>query len=233
MSAFVTVETEESEEGVVIGAGDYAKGDLVELTALTSDEKYAFSGWYIGDELVSTDGIYRFTALENVAVRAEFERKYNFDDSFKADMSENCSEYFTHVYKNGDGSYGILITPFAENPADDMTVYFTSYKSDGSILSEREMYAARLGDNGCYDFENVDLNEVNSFLLKDEAGVEIAASNYSVVDRAISTVGKYGDSVAVTATVDSGVINVDFYFIDDAVAVENIRGYVVILILNK
>lgn len=58
--------------GTVSGADKYSAGSTVTLTA-TPDSGYEFLGWYDGEELVSTDATYTFTAEANVALVAKFQ----------------------------------------------------------------------------------------------------------------------------------------------------------------
>lgn len=60
------------EGGAVTGSGEYPYGAEVELVA-TEDEGYHFSGWYIGEEMVSSDINYSFTVRNDVEICALFE----------------------------------------------------------------------------------------------------------------------------------------------------------------
>jgi uncharacterized repeat protein (TIGR02543 family) len=69
--ACVNVEIVSSDNGTVTNSGEYAKGDGVILIAIPNDG-YTFSGWYNGDELLSTNIIYNFTAVEDASLTAKF-----------------------------------------------------------------------------------------------------------------------------------------------------------------
>ena len=225
LTAFVTVETECGDEGVVIGAGDYAKGDSVELTALASDDKYTLSGWYIGDELVSTDETYRFTALENVIVRAEFARNYDADYDYNTEMSDDYGDYYAYVYKDSDDSRGIIITPFVETPNESLDIYLTMYGENGYVISEDMQYSAQLDGTERYDFENIDLQYVKSIVLTDSDNVTIATINPPADDSGqtmVETLGKYRDSAEVTTYKENGAVVIDFYMLDDTIDTNNI-----------
>ena len=67
----VTTEVTSDSGSTVKGAGTYAVGETVTLTA-TAKGKEFFDSWYIGDKQVSTETPYTFTAVEDVTVRAVF-----------------------------------------------------------------------------------------------------------------------------------------------------------------
>ncbi|MBE6598614.1 MAG: hypothetical protein E7638_04145 [Ruminococcaceae bacterium] len=71
-NAFASITVECGEGGMVLGGGDYPLGDSVALTAQSTADYTYFLGWFIGDEIVSIDRTYRFTARENMTVRCEF-----------------------------------------------------------------------------------------------------------------------------------------------------------------
>ena len=62
-----------AENGVVTGAAKYIKGSSVTVTA-AANSGYRFTGWYVDDAAVSTESTYTFTADNDVALTAKFER---------------------------------------------------------------------------------------------------------------------------------------------------------------
>ena len=62
-----------AENGVVTGAAKYIKGSSVTVTAAPNNG-YRFTGWYVDGEAVSTESTYTFTADNDVALTAKFER---------------------------------------------------------------------------------------------------------------------------------------------------------------
>ncbi len=62
-----------AENGVVTGAAKYIKGSSVTVTA-TANSGYSFAGWYVDNAAVSTESTYTFTAENDTALTAKFER---------------------------------------------------------------------------------------------------------------------------------------------------------------
>lgn len=58
--------------GTVSGDGSYQFGDEVTVTA-TPDEHNKFIGWFIGNDLISTDEIFTFIIDDNMDLVAKFE----------------------------------------------------------------------------------------------------------------------------------------------------------------
>lgn len=67
-----TITIESGENGAVSGAGEYTSGQYIRLIAVPNDG-YCFSGWYQGDELISTDEMYRILVDNDYAFSAYFE----------------------------------------------------------------------------------------------------------------------------------------------------------------
>lgn len=78
----------------------YFKGDPVELTAYSLEDGYKFDGWYIKDEVVSTDTTYRFTALEDVVVECRF-RYIGAVTSFDSPVSDWAKDEVEEAYECG------------------------------------------------------------------------------------------------------------------------------------
>lgn len=214
--AFVTVDTESGDFGAVIGAGNYAKGDNVELTAIASDDRYCFKGWFVDNELVSTDGIYRFTAIENVVVRAEFIRSYCFDESYHITMSEDYAETLNVlVYKNTDNTNGIVVNPF-EEVNGSLTLYYTSYDEDENVIIENLEYTSKLGEDYRYDFAEIDITNVSMFSLADVNGNIVANISKDIIDNDVRI--NLGDYVQMGTYYDAPILW-------RCVAFEKISGY--------
>ncbi|MBQ7399926.1 MAG: S-layer homology domain-containing protein [Clostridia bacterium] len=66
-----------AENGTVEGAGTYLAGSTVTLKA-TANRNYKFGGWYAGEEEVSSDAEYTFTANADVELTAKFTKSGGF-----------------------------------------------------------------------------------------------------------------------------------------------------------
>ena len=62
-----------AENGAVTGAAKYIKGSSVTVTA-TANSGYRFTGWYVDNTAVSTESTYTFTAENDTALTAKFEK---------------------------------------------------------------------------------------------------------------------------------------------------------------
>lgn len=60
--------------GRLSGGGVFNGGDIASINAVP-DEDCVFTGWFIGDELVSVEPNFSFTVSESVTLRAEFKRR--------------------------------------------------------------------------------------------------------------------------------------------------------------
>ena len=69
--------------GYAIGDGKYDSGETVTLIALPQSG-YRFDGWYVGEELVSTDEEYSFQAAESLILHAAF-----LHTAVKGDLNED------------------------------------------------------------------------------------------------------------------------------------------------
>ena len=228
-TAYVIINTNSDNEGTVLGGGDYAKGDSVELTAVPRNSNYVFNGWYIGEELVSVDSIYRFTAIENTDVYAEFIRVYNADNAYDMQISDAIDDIYTYIYKDYDNSMGIVIVPFGEQISDSKQIYVTTYAEDGSVISSDVSYSAELNEIGVYAFENIDLRGVAKVVITGADGTEIASADYDsskdITNIYITVSDQYSDSLEVTAREESGKVIVDFNILNDEISRNDITAY--------
>ena len=109
IDAFVTIEAEAMEGGIVFGKGKSSKGERVELTSLALDDTWSFSGWYVGDRLVSSNKKYRFTASENVKIKAVFEKRLSRQKGYRIVMSKEYSDSYVSIYQGVNGKCYIFI----------------------------------------------------------------------------------------------------------------------------
>lgn len=99
MSYTVTANANPSEGGTVSGGGDYYKGDTATVTA-TPKNGWKFTGWFDGNNIVSSSASYSFTVTENVTLSARFER----------DVKLNVPQPATVEYKST-----VTVTATADN----------------------------------------------------------------------------------------------------------------------
>lgn len=67
----VTATASSEEAGMLIGDGNYVKGNLVTLTAYANDG-YQFVGWFDGNDCVSISSTYAFVAYEDVSLIGQY-----------------------------------------------------------------------------------------------------------------------------------------------------------------
>lgn len=94
-SSLITVSVN-ADNGTVTGTGIYAKGANVTLTA-APNSGYRFTGWYVDDAAVSTESTYTFTADNDIALTAKFER----DRSSRGGGGGSSSAYTIKFNTNG------------------------------------------------------------------------------------------------------------------------------------
>lgn len=137
-TAHITVNCSTETGGKVIGDGSYAKGSPVELSAFPVDDTYEFRGWYIGENIVETGNIYRFTALENVDVRASFSKKMEQDSEYETILGADYDEFaWVHIYNTETSSKNVALRMLGlENVEDCKTVTVKKYASSGNRISE-------------------------------------------------------------------------------------------------
>lgn len=81
----VMVECDE-EKGKVEGGGIFNIGEYCKLVA-NSNESYSFDGWYVNNEKISSDEIYRFAVKNDVKVQARFNKIQQNNSSFKSSLT--------------------------------------------------------------------------------------------------------------------------------------------------
>ena len=72
-SSYINVATTLSDGGSVVGAGNYANGEMVFLKAIPNSG-YSFDGWYADGNLISNNQEYNFTAEKNIILEAKFNK---------------------------------------------------------------------------------------------------------------------------------------------------------------
>ncbi|MDC7288481.1 leucine-rich repeat protein [Blautia schinkii] len=121
----VTIGAVVSEGGTVSGGGIYEKGESVTLKA-ESDAGWKFSGWYVGESLMSSEAEYSFTAESDVEYMARFE------DKRLQEISLNQEEVALTVGE----SITLEVRYSPEDTLDDRSVKWSS--SDESVAGVTE-----------------------------------------------------------------------------------------------
>ena len=116
----ITAEASPAEGGTVSGSGSYTEGTSVTLTA-TASEGYRFVDWVEGDQTVSTDATYIFTATGNRTLTAKFGKAVT---GVKLNMA--TLELFT------GGSATLTATV---EPSDAANQYVTWATSDDTVVT--------------------------------------------------------------------------------------------------
>ncbi|TGX98227.1 hypothetical protein E5357_09705 [Hominisplanchenecus murintestinalis] len=181
MAASVMVEVETTEGGIVLGKGKYPKGEGTELVSLAQDDSWSFSGWYVGDRLVSSDKTYRFTVLENVKIKAVFEKRLVREKGYKITMSKEYGDSYVGVYQGVDGKNNIFIKAQQEN----MASYLDTVTIKGYTVGRENVYTDTVstvtdGELGFW-INEIKLSELRTAELYDKRNVLVAS--ISALDR--------------------------------------------------
>ncbi len=154
--ANITVECDADEGGTAIGMGDYAKGSPVVLTAYPDNESVKFIGWFVGDNLVEADSVYRFAALNDVSVRAMFKTSWEKDDSYSSSVSEKYEESTDiSVYKSTDGLNDVVISMAGLEDMETLNVSLKGYDKSNNLIKNTKVETQY---DGVYRFVLFDLN---------------------------------------------------------------------------
>ena len=176
----VTVTANPVEGGIVTGAGTYAEGRAVTVTA-TANTGYTFDNWTEDGEMVSTDESYTFTIYDNHDFVANFTI-----NTYNVTVTANPAEGGT-VTGAGTYDYGTSVTIAA---TANIGYTFNNWTEDGEMVSTYESYTFTIADD--HDFAaNFTINTYNVTVAADpvEGGTVTGAGTYD-----------YGTSVTVAAT---------------------------------
>ena len=163
----------EAENGTVIGDGAYPVGDLVKLVALENDE-YKFKGWSVDGAIVETSEIYRFTAKENITVKAIYEKNIDVDYSFTAEYADDYAEGFIEVIKHPDNIRDIHIAMPTEKIDSFNSIWVSLYDNAGELISS-DTYSGEITSENDVMISNLSLANVNRITIIDNNN-ELVAS---------------------------------------------------------
>ena len=193
--------------GTVAGAGNYVKGSTCTLTA-TPNDNYTFTGWTIGNNLVSTNPTYSFTVTDNRNLQANFEYSSNCGILI-ADIpySDNFDSYTTAAIAKTGIEPTCWALAYQEVPMTDeykpMIYYNAANAHSGNyslLLNKRGIYAMPV-------FEG-DVNTLQvSFYLKQNM------TKYRLQVGVMSDINDYTTFVPVT-TINNSTTNVEHVTVD-------------------
>ena len=167
-NACVTISSYADDGGVVVGDGDYPKGSPVELSAFPADDTYEFSGWFIDGNLISLDSVYRFTALEDVSVRAGFRKKLVKFTDYAVMLGDSYEEFaWVDVYANETNSEDVVMRlQGADKEEDYAKVLVKKYFSDGNDANASTIDTRSEG-NFNFWLENMDVTNYEKVEIYD------------------------------------------------------------------
>ena len=166
-NAFITVKYETTEGGFILGDKEYPIGDCVEIQAIPEDDTYEFIGWFIDEECVFTEEVYRFTALQNTQIQAKFQKRLIVDDTYQIKLGENYEESYATMCINEDGSRNILIKLQPESTLSNVE----TFKLVGFDIDDLSVYnkTVEVTAKNTYDFQidNLNMQEIYKMQLYD------------------------------------------------------------------
>lgn len=195
---YVDAVADDATRGVVFGSGTRQLGTFAKLTAEAYDG-YSFVGWYVGEELVSTDQEYRVRISGDIKLVAVFEEiseesteEENTEEDTKPEQEGLAGEFRVVSHWDTGFSAEITLTNITDEVIHNWGVAFDlPYEIvnlwNGVILS---------CDNGVYTVKNAgynwDINPGESVVIGFNANAETETitepSCYSVIEKTANTV---------------------------------------------
>ena len=133
MSHIVTVSADPAEGGTVSGGGTYTAGQTATVTA-APNSGWKFTGWYEGNNKVSSNASYSFTVTGNVTLSARFERDVKLNVPQSATVEYKSTVTVTATADNIPTNYFVALydgdTQLAKG--DNKTVSYTMTKMKAS-----------------------------------------------------------------------------------------------------
>ncbi|MBQ9118082.1 MAG: InlB B-repeat-containing protein [Clostridia bacterium] len=189
----VAIEKNILHAGTVEGAGEYAEGETISLTA-TTKTGYTFLGWYDGETLVTADASCSFVVEEDRTLTAKWEA-IPYQVSVSSNMLEAGGVAGAGTYDYGTGATLRAI------PNEGYT-FLGWYDGEELISSKSEYIFVVTGDVSW-----TAKWKINEYAISVQGQVTSGSGSVEKAGTvAISGTGKYtyGESVTITATTNEG-----------------------------
>ena len=171
-TAHVTISCESTPGGIALGGAAYALGDFVKLYAIEESDAIHFAGWYLNDELVCTDRVYRFTATEDLTVVAAFEKYIDRDNEYEIALGDNYADTLVDVYTDADSIKYVEL--FGELDADILqTVSIIGYSQSNAQIYTEDIAVTYNDDYDAW-LNALDVTDCKILELFDSSGALIA-----------------------------------------------------------
>ncbi len=180
----ITATTNPPRAGTITGAGSYAEGSSVTLTA-TANTGYTFLNWTQNGEVVSTNAAYTFTVTGDAAYVANFSA-----NSYTITASTNPTDAGS-VTGAGTFAYGSSVTLTATANAG---YTFSNWTKNGTVVSTNPTYTFTVTGDASYvaNFSTASYT-ITTTANPTEGGTVSEGGTYA-----------YGTSVTLTATANEG-----------------------------
>lgn len=211
--------------GTVEGAGNYAEGATVTLTATPATACYDFVGWFNGNLLISEDATYSFTATSNTTLLAIFDEVELTGDT----IAEECSSFtwhgtdydasgdYTYTYTSVNGCDSLVTlhltinTPIA--PLPEIAAECSSYEWHGTTYTQSGVYTFPTTDiHGCAVEETLNLTIYTPIVPETEYVSQCGSYIWHDVERTATGIYTYPTTdihgCAVEETLNLTILNV-------------------------
>ena len=172
--ATVNVALDSSNGGFTAGEGIYIKGDTITVSAF-SDDGYVLEGWYEGDVLVSKNSIYKFTAKNDVQLKAVFIESNIDANAYRFVTLGNFDDYGgAFVYKNRQmpGKIDIALKVAGTDDVSRFTNITLKCYED-AILSSESVVQTSNNDDGVIWIKGLDVGQYSTVELFDKKDCRI------------------------------------------------------------
>ena len=174
----VTLNTEDKEKGTVkaLEEKEYKSGEKIVLRA-TPAEEYVFSGWYISNELISTQNPYTYEVKNNVTIIAKF----------KLEEVTETPETYTVTLTAGEGGTVTELEQTEYEVNSEITLQatanegynFLGFYEDATLISSENPYIYTVTKNIeiTANFEKNPIVNVLPYMLQEEGVLGLYTGN--------------------------------------------------------